>query len=226
MSRNSDEKSVFSANFLHCIEVRPVFRHERSRWDSLIQKNHYLGLKSLVGESIRYVVVFQRSWLALLGWSAAALKSRVREKWIGWSPVLKCQRLGFLANNARFLIFVKERIPNLASRILALNLRRLSIDWQRVYGHPIWIVETFVDPRYFPGTCYKAAGWSFLGYSAGFAKHNKKYTQHNNPKMVFVRALDPDARRRLSNPYLKYKCRKGVKAMKLSIVLLCKFFFF
>ncbi len=112
----------------------------------------------MVGESIRYIASFQRSLLALSGWSAAAINSRVREQWIGWSPVLKRQRLEFVANNARFLILGKERIPNLASRILSLNLKRLSQDWQRVYGHPIWIVETFVDPRYFLGTCYKAAG--------------------------------------------------------------------
>jgi hypothetical protein len=216
MSNIAGEKSIPPINLLNSIEVRPIFRHERSLWDNHMREYHYLGFTSMVGESIRYIAIFQGSLLALLGWSAAALKSRTREQWIGWSPVLKRQRLEFVANNARFLILGEERIPNLASRILSLNLKRLSQDWQRVYGHPIWIVETFVDPRYFLGTCYKAAGWSFLGYSSGYAKRNKKYTQHNNPKMVFVRALYPDARKRLSNPYLTCKCRKGVKAMKLS----------
>lgn len=217
MSNNSDGKSIPTTKLLNSMEVRPIFRQERSRWDKHMREYHYLGFTSLVGESIRYVAVFQQQWLAMLGWSAAALKSRVREQWIGWSPALKCQRLEFVANNARFLLLGKERIPNLASRILSLNLKRLSRDWQRVYGHPIWIVETFVDPRYFLGTCYKAAGWSFLGYSSGYAKRCKKYTWHNNPKMVFVRALDPEARKRLSHPYLEYKYKKEAKVMKLSI---------
>jgi len=90
----------------------------------------------MVGESIRYIAVFQGSCLALLGWSAAALKSRVREQWIGRSPVLKRQRLEFVANNARFSILGKERIPNLASRVLSLNLKRLSQVGKECMGIP------------------------------------------------------------------------------------------
>lgn len=107
-------------------------------------------------------------------------------------------------------------IPNLASRILALNLKRLSLDWEALYGHPIWLVETFVDPRYFQGTCYKAGGWIFLGYTRGFAKCSYQYSQHDHPKMVFLRPLHPQARERLSGPYLKIQLYKEVKPMKLS----------
>ncbi len=202
-------------NILHSIEVRPIFRSERDHWDRLMREKHYLGFKTLVGESIRYVALYEGKWVALIGWSAAALKCRVRDQWIGWSSIIKEQRLKLLANNNRFLILTKH-MPNLASRILSLNLKRLSTDWQRVYGHPIWIVETFVDPRYFQGTCYRASGWEFLGKSRGFRKRSNGYVQHDNPKMVFVRSLKADARQKLKSPYLKIKLNRGIISMKLS----------
>ncbi len=204
-----------TTNLLHCIEVRPIFRDERIHWDRVMRENHYLGFRSLVGESIRYVAIYQGQWLALMGWSAAALKCRVRDQWIGWSSVIKEQRLKLIANNSRFLILTRH-IQNLASRILSLNLKRLSNDWQRVYGHPIWIVETFVDPRYFEGTCYTASGWSFLGFGRGFRKRSYGYIQHDNPKKVFVRLLKPKARGRLKAPYLRNKLNKEIRSMKLS----------
>jgi hypothetical protein len=201
---------------LRCLEVRPIFRNERKLWDKLMGSHHYLGLRCLVGESIRYVAVFQEHWLALLGWSAAALKCKVRDEWIGWHHWLKFQRLPLIANNTRFLILPEIRIPNLASRILALNLKRLSQDWQAAYNHPIWVAETFVDPRYFKGICYKAAGWLFLGYTQGFAKCSHHYHHHDHPKMVFVRPLHPHAQKKLSHPYLEINLNQEVKPMKLS----------
>jgi len=201
---------------LRSLEVRPISRHERPLWDDLMRQYHYLGLHSLVGESIRYIALHQEHWLALIGWSAAALKCKVRDQWIGWPPLLQWRRLALVANNTRFLILPHICIPNLASRILALNLKRLSRDWEEIYGHPIWLVETFVDPRYFQGTCYKAAGWTFLGHTRGFAKCSLQYTQHDIPKMVFVRPLHPQAREKLSAPYLNIQLYREVKPMRLS----------
>jgi hypothetical protein len=201
---------------LRCVEVRPILHNERSLWNKLMRQHHYLGLHCLVGQSLRYVAVYQGHWLALLGWSAAALKCRVRDKWIGWSCPVQWQRLVLLANNSRFLILPEVLIPNLASRILSLNVKRLSGDWQAVYGHPIWLVETFVDPRYFKGTCYKAAGWTSLGYTRGFSKCSNHYEKHDNPKMVFVLPLHKDAKEKLSAPYLQVQLSKKVKPMKLS----------
>ncbi|MHB1527513.1 MAG: Druantia anti-phage system protein DruA [Candidatus Dormibacteria bacterium] len=94
-------------------------------------------------------------WVALLGWQAAAYQCQAREQWIGWSWVLRRQRLHLIANNARFLILPGESFPNLASRILSLNLRRLSADWQSVYGHPIVLAETFGESPRFTGACYR-----------------------------------------------------------------------
>lgn len=93
----------------------------------------------------------------------------MRDRWLGWPPVLQYQRLAFLANNGRFLILPEARRPNLASRVLSLNLKRLSADWQAVHGHEVLLAETFVDPRRFTGACYRAANWLVLGQSRGFS---------------------------------------------------------
>ena len=103
-------------------------RPERSLWNSLLKRHHYLGFHSLIGQSLRYVAVYEDRWLALLGWGAAALKCKVRDQWIGWTPALKLQRLPLVVNNSRFLILPDVSVPNLASRVLSLNLKLLSHD--------------------------------------------------------------------------------------------------
>ena len=178
--------------------VRPVRSDERARWRELINAHHYLGFRPIVGESLRYVATAEERWVALLAWAAAALKCGVRDAWIGWAPALKFRRLHLIANNVRFLILPEWHYPNLASRILALNLQRLSADWERFYGHPLLLGETFVDAARFRGTCYRAAGWQVLGTTRGFAKHGPGYVAHGHPKLVLVRALAPQARERLT----------------------------
>jgi hypothetical protein len=103
--------------------------------------------------------------------------------------------LHLLANNARFLILPSVgQVPNLASRVLALNLRRLSTDWQRVHGHPLLLAETFVDRARFTGACYRAANWQVVGTTRGFARRNGRYTPHGEPKQALVYPLHPHAR--------------------------------
>ena len=148
------------------LEVRPILSCEQSRWDDLMKKHHYLGLRAIVGEAMRYVAILDGQWVALVGFGAAALKSRHRDGLIGWKPEIQWQRLKLVANNVRFLLLPEVRIKNLASKVLALTTKRLSADWQAVYDHPILLVETFVDDRRFLGTCYKAAGWLPLGKTA------------------------------------------------------------
>jgi hypothetical protein len=198
------------------VEVRPVSAAERPLWDHLMREHHYLGFQGIIGESLRYVAVYQERWFALLGWSSAALKCAVRDQWIGWTPALKLLRLPLLANNCRFLILPGERVSHLASRILALNLRRLSDDWQAAHGHPVLIAETFVDPQLYRGTCYRAAGWEFLGHTRGFAKQHDAYTHHGRVKSVFVRLLRRDAQRTLSDPAFQPPLKPRLIKMKLS----------
>lgn len=172
------------------------------RWDALVDQYHYLGLRSLFGRTLRYVAVADERWLALLGWQAAALKCTARDAWIGWPRVLHHQRLHLLVNNARFLILPDAHLPNLASRVLALNLRRLSDDWQRIHGHPLLLAETFVDTSRFTGACYRAANWQALGRTRGFARHNGRYTAHGQPKQVLVYPLHRRVRELLCAPEL------------------------
>ena len=199
------------------VQVRLIRDDERGRWDALIRAHHYLGLVSMVGRSLRYVAEMDGQWLALLGWAAAALKCASRDAWIGWSPTLQWQRLGLIANNSRFLILPGVRVKNLASRVLGLNLARLSGDWRARHGHGLLLAETFIDPSRFAGTCYRAANWIELGCTRGFAKSNDTYVEHGAAKRIWVFALHPQAAQMLStalpHPALP---RLEVKMMTLS----------
>ena len=199
------------------VRIRLINTDERAQWDALMRTHHYLGFVALVGRSLRYIAEIDGHWLALLGWASPALKVASRDDWIGWSPTLQWQRLALIANNSRFLILPGERVKNLASRILGLNLARLSQDWQRVHGHPLILAETFVDPARFTGTCYRAANWVELGHTRGFSKSNDTYTPHGQQKRVWVYPLHPQAQRILSaavaHPALP---RLEVKMMVLS----------
>jgi hypothetical protein len=168
--------------------VRLVRIDEVVQWDRLMAVHHYLGMRRLVGESLRYVAEQGGQWVALLGWGSAAFKCAPRDRWIGWTPEQQWRRLRFVANNLRFLVLPEGRRPNLASQALGANLRRLSRDWQAVFGHPILLVETFVDPR-FAGGCYRAAGWEELGQTRGYRRNGGRYYFHGQPKRVWVRLL-------------------------------------
>ncbi len=144
------------------ITVRPIETNEREEWDRLMATHHYLGFRHLVGESIRYLAILDGQWVALLAWCSAAYKCGSRDAWIGWNEQQRHQRLKFITNNSRFLILPGINIPNLASRVLALNLKRLSSDWLQVYEHPVIMAETFIDHSRFKGTSYKAAGFIAL----------------------------------------------------------------
>jgi hypothetical protein len=183
------------------VTVRLVRAEERPRWQQTLQQYHYLGCPRMVGEALWYVATAAGEWVALLGWAAAALKCRPRDTWIGWPPALQWRRLLFVVNNVRFCLLPSGPRPNLASRVLALNLRRLSADWERAYGHPVLLAETFVEPTRFRGTCYRAAGWQCLGVTRGFAKRNTRYVAHGHPKTVWVRPLRPGAVAALTAPF-------------------------
>jgi hypothetical protein len=137
--------------------------------------------------------------LALLGWSAAAYHIRARDQWIGWNDNQRRARLPLVANNARFCLLSEPgQYPNLATRALALTTARLSQDWLEAYGHPIVLVESFVDTQLFRGTAYKAAGWQAVGYSSGFKRVAEDfYEAHERPKQLYLRELTKQAARKL-----------------------------
>lgn len=186
---------------LAALRVRPVRPDERLQWRTLLAQHHYLGFQTTVGEAVGYVATLGGHWVALLAWAAAAWKCRPRDAWIGWDEALKGRRLHLVANNVRFLILPGVQIPNLASKVLACTVKRLSADWQARYGHPLLLVETFVDATRFPGTCYRAAGWRWLGQTRGFGRSRQGYVSHGHPKQLFVRPLRPDAAQVLAAPW-------------------------
>jgi hypothetical protein len=147
----------------------------------------------MVGEQLRYVATDARGrWLALLGWSAAAWHLKARDQSIEWTDAQREARLPLLAQNSRYVILAdRQQLPNLATRAMALCLRRLSADWQAAYGHPILLVESFVDRQRFRATAYKAGGWDALGYSSGFKRVREDfYERHDRPKELWVKALE------------------------------------
>jgi predicted transposase YbfD/YdcC len=181
------------------IQVRLVRPEEEAEWNRLMAEHHYLKSARMVGEQLRYVAEAQGQWMALLGWSAAAYHLKGREGWIGWEQNQRRARLHLVANNARFCrLGAAGQYPNLASRALALNLERLSADWRAQYGHPIVLVESFVDLEWFRGTAYKASGWQAVGCTAGFKRVAADfYEAHDRPKQLFVRELVKHAARGL-----------------------------
>ncbi len=191
------------------VVVRPILRDEKDAFTTLLARHHYLGLAPLIGPSIQYLACIQDRWLALLVFAAAALKSRPRDHWIGWLPCFHWQRLHLLANNTRFLILPGCSQPNLASKVLSLCTKRIAADWHQRHGYPVLLLETFVDPARFTGTCYRAAGWQELGRTRGFRKSNMRYVPHDRPKRILVRSLHPHARAILTRPMLAHPYQKG-----------------
>lgn len=178
------------------LRVELVTGKEQARWNRLVRKHHYLKSADLVGEQLRYVVTDAGGhWLALLGWSAAALHLKARDQSIEWSDQQREARLHLLAQNSRLVVLAdRHKLPNLASRALSLCLERLSQDWQKKYRHPIVMVESFVDRELHHATAYKASGWEPLGYSSGFKRVSQDfYERHDRPKELWVRALDDRA---------------------------------
>ncbi|MCZ7640445.1 MAG: DUF4338 domain-containing protein [Verrucomicrobia bacterium] len=179
------------AEVVNAMVVRLVRPEEEAEWNRLMIAHHYLGSATMVGEQLRYVAEYRGEWMALLGWSAAAYHLKGRDSWIGWDANQRQARLHLVASNARFCrLEAGNPYPNLASRALALNLERLSADWQAKYGHPIVVVESFVDLEWFRGTAYKVTGWEALGSTARYRRVREDfYEAHDRPKQLFVREL-------------------------------------
>ena len=191
---NAREQTVLDELIVELINPR-----DKPRWDQLIVEHHYLKSAVLVGEQLHYVARHGQQWMALLGWSAPAFHLKGREAWIGWSAKQLPSRRHFAAQNSRFaLLCDRLEFPNLATRALGLCCQRLSVDWLAVHGHPILVVESFVDSQLFRGTAYKAAGWTLVGPTSGFGRCAEDfYQRHDRPKQLWVRALDPQGKAQL-----------------------------
>ena len=192
------------------IVVRPIRSGDEPRYQELMRQHHYLGALPKISETLWYVATWREEWIALLSFSAAALKCAVRDGWIGWNFRQRYSRLKLIVNNSRFLILPAGHVPNLGSRVLALCQRRLASDWQAAFGHGVVLLETFVDPQRFRGTVYRAANWVYVGNTKGFRRTRGGYTAlPQSPKMVFVQPLRADARWLLSQAVLPPPYQSG-----------------
>lgn len=163
---------------------------DKTRCDQLLVEHHYLHDATLVGEQLRYAATYKGQWLALATWSGAAFHLKDRDDFIGWDFQQCRRRRSLLANNSRLLVLPECHSPNLISRFMKLVLGRLSQDWVQRWGHPLALVESFVDPQLYQGTAYKVSGWSHLGKTAGWKRDASDfYIKHDAPKQIWVREL-------------------------------------
>jgi len=153
------------------IQLEPVRRSgDEPLFNSLMEQYHYLGYEQPVGEHLKYLAWSQGRPIACLAWSSAPRHLGSRDRFIGWNAEARRHNIRFIAYNTRFLILPWVRVPHLASHILGKVTQGLSDDWQRMYGHPVYFAETFIDPERFRGTCYRAANWQLLGLTTGRGK--------------------------------------------------------
>jgi len=157
---------------LRPLEFRQVRRTaEEPLFNSLLERYHFLGYTQPVGEHLKYLVYGVGRVVACLAWCSAPRHLGPRDRFIGWSPEARRKNIRFVTYNTRFLIVPwAAEIPNLASHILGRMVTVLSRDWERIYGHPVYFLETFVDPARSRGTCYRAANWVVLGRTTGRGK--------------------------------------------------------
>jgi hypothetical protein len=174
------------------LTVQEVSRDNAARRElaAALAEFHYLGHRGTVGENLQYGVKNARGrLLGGLVFGSAAWKCRARDEFIGWSAEQRQQGLHLLTNNSRFLILPFVTVPHLASWILGQVLRRLSQDWESKYGHPIVLVETFVERERFAGTSYQAANWMRLGATTGRSRQDCAHTLAVPVKDVYLYPL-------------------------------------
>ena len=172
-------------------------RGQAKLWNEYVDRYHYLGYRKPFGCTRRYFVVGAPGLLGcvLVAGSARAIKAR--DEWIGWNKQRRQENLPWVINNTRFLIFPWVEIRHLASHVLGQLARRVGEDWQRRWGYRPHLMETFVDPAKFSGTCYRAAGWIELGKTTGEGLRRKGHAYTSTPKLIYVKPLSEDFRERL-----------------------------
>jgi hypothetical protein len=181
------------------LQLRQVRRTpEEALFNSLLQQHHYLGYAQPVGEHLKYLVLARGRPVACLAWSSAPRHLGSRDRFIGWDKQARLKNIRLLAYNTRYLILPWVSVPHLASNILGRMTRMLSAEWERVYSHPIYFVETFIDPQRFRGTCYRAANWKILGETTGRGKDAPTRQVNRSIKEVLGYPLVKDFRQRLS----------------------------
>lgn len=188
---HSTREIVCSLHNLFPLRIEVVRDRVSSKlFKHLLAEYHYLGFGGIVGENMKYMFYDrQQRPLACLLFGSAAWKVASRDEWIGWKPTTQQAGLHFITNNIRFLILPWVRVPHLASHLLGIIARRISDDWMQKYGHPIHLLETFVEQDRFRGTCYRAANWIHVGQTQGRSRNDSDRTLRVPIKDVYLYPL-------------------------------------
>jgi hypothetical protein len=172
------------------LEIKQVRRTSFEKlFNGLIYQYHYLGYCHPVGEHLKYIVFAMDRPIACFAFSSAPRHIGCRDRFIGWSADIRKKNLHLIAYNSRFLILEWIKVPHLASHLLGRMVRILPRDWHRIYNHPIYFLETFVDTEKFRGTCYRAANWIYLGKTTGRGKNANTHKPNRSIKAVYGYAL-------------------------------------
>jgi len=172
------------------VTVKPVDHSNLKLFDYLLARYHYLGFRATVGQNMKYMVFDKNGHpLSCLLFGSAAWKSAPRDDYIGWSRQAREVNLNLMTNNMRFLILPWVKVPHLASHILGQAIRRISLDWVEKYGHPVYLLETFVEKERFLGTCYRAANWVLVGQTTGRSRNDRYSTMKVAVKDLYLYPL-------------------------------------
>ena len=182
------------------LEIKQVRRTGFEKlFNSLVEKYHYLGYCQPVGEHLKYLVFTGGKPIACLAWSSAPRHIGCRDRFIGWPADVRKKNLHLIASNIRFLVLPWVRVAHLASHLLGRMARVLPMDWERVYNHRVYFVETFIDTNRFEGICYKAANWIYLGKTTGRGKDDQTHKVNRSIKAVWGYPLSKDFREILTH---------------------------
>ena len=168
-----------------------------AQWDALVARWHPLGFQGAFGYRLRYFITAGDRRLGGVLLAGAARAVAVRDRWIGWTAQARRENVARVVNNSRFLIFPHVRVAHLASHVLGQLARRARADWLDHWGFEPLLLETFVDPRHYAGTCYRAAGWQLLGETSGRGLARPGQSYQSTPRQVWVKPLCADGRDRL-----------------------------
>ena len=197
-------------SLLKSLKVRALEPQEYQRAGQLLDLEHYLG-DVPQGRQLLQVIEYQGQWVALLDWGPATWKLADREAWIGWTAQQRAERLALVVLNRRFLVLGKTRMPNLASRSLALAIRALPEHWEQAHGYKPLLAETFSDIEQFEGTCYKVSNWIACGQTQGYERHRiDYYRKHGRPKKLWLKTLNRNTQRILTAMDLPPAYRKAL----------------
>lgn len=172
---------------IHIQQVRRT--PEEALFNSLVEQYHYLRYDQPVGEHLKYLVTAGGQAIACLAFSSAPRHLAPRDQFIGWDAETRRRNIRLIAYNTRFLILPWVAVPHVASHLLARVAAGIACDWQRMYAHPVWLLETFVDPGRFRGICYRAANWIPLGLTTGRGKDDLSHKPNRPVKELLVYPL-------------------------------------